>query len=234
MKITVIYSSPRKPSTTTTMAKKLLLKFPEAEIKSFSLAELNIPYCKGCLACVKRGMEFCPHSDLILPIKEALIECDLIVLTSPVYVMHMSGQLKVFLDHTCSMFLIHRAEPSMFKKQAVIISAAAGPVTKGTVKEIKTVLNFWGISKIYSLQADIATNNWNKISNKKKKKITNKVDKIAKNINKNKEKRNPSFEVRKWFIISRKLNEKHTVSIKDQEFWAKQGWNKKIRPWKIK
>ena len=178
-------------------------------------------------------MEYCPHASLILPIKKALLDSNLIILASPVYVMHLTGQMKTFLDHTPAMFLIHRAEKSMFKKQAIVVSSAAGPVFKATEKEMKVVLNFWGISKIYSLGAAVAATNWETVNFKKKAIIQKKTIKIAKNVkNQNKKKQiRPSFQVRKWFFISRLLNKKHAASLKDKDYWTANGWLNKTRPW---
>jgi len=233
MKITVVYGSPNKVGCTYNMSKLIISKFPEAEINNIFLSDLNIPYCKGCLLCVKKGMEYCPHSSLILPIKKALLDSELIILASPVYVMHLTGQMKTFLDHTPAMFLIHRAEKAMFKKQAIVVSSAAGPVFKATEKEMKIVLNFWGVSKIYFLGAALHATNWESVNFKKKERIQKNVNKIVKKIKKqNKKKKiSASFQVRKWFFISKMLNKKHPASLKDRDYWKENGWLKKTKPW---
>ena len=215
MKITAIYGSPNKSGCTFNMSKQIINQFPEAEVNNFFLSDLNIPYCKGCLLCVKKGMEACPHSSLILPIKKALIDSDLIILASPVYVMHLTGQMKTFLDHTPAMFLIHRPEKSMFNKQAVVVSSAAGPVFKATEKEMKIVLNFWGVSKVHSLGSAVYAANWETVNLKKKETIQKKAKKIGKRIRNQKKRMNSSFQVRKWFFISKMLNKKHPASEKD-------------------
>lgn len=232
MKITAIYGSPRNPSTTCSMAREVIKYFPTAEVEEFFLSDINLPYCKGCLACVQKGFSACPHTEYMQPILKSMIACDLLILASPVYVMHLNGQMKTFLDHTAPLFLIHRAEKSMFQKQALVVSSAAGPVFKGTLKEMKKVLNFYGISKVYNFGAAVASGTWENIKPEKIEKIKRKAEKLANTIEKNKGKIKPCFEVKKWFFISRKLNIKYPVSKPDTEYWEKQGWLKKGRPWK--
>ena len=234
MKIVVIYGSPNKSGCTYNMSNQIIKQFPKAEVNNIFLSDLNIPYCKGCLLCVKKGMEYCPHASLILPIKKALVDSNLIILASPVYVMHLTGQMKTFLDHTPAMFLIHRAEKSMFKKQAVVVSSAAGPVFTATEKEMKIVLNFWGISKVYSLGAAVYATSWETVNSKKKEIIQKQAKRIAKKIKNqnNKKKILPSLNVLKWFFISQMLNKKHPASLKDKNYWNENGWLKNIRPWR--
>ncbi len=62
----------------------------------------------------------------------AMDEADVIILASPVYVYHSTGAMKAFLDHYGYRWMVHSPEESMFKKQGVCISTAAGAGMKST------------------------------------------------------------------------------------------------------
>ena len=83
-------------------------------------------FCLGCTNCFIKGEETCPHHEKLKPIIDAIDEADVVILTSPVYVMHASGSMKAFLDHLGYRWMVHSPEPTMFMKQGVCISTAAG------------------------------------------------------------------------------------------------------------
>jgi hypothetical protein len=61
--------------------------------------------------------------------------------------------MKVFLDHFANMWVVHRPEEKMFKKQGVVIATAAGPVYAKTLGEMKDSLDFWGVFATYTLDS---------------------------------------------------------------------------------
>ena len=79
----------------------------------------------------------------------AMDEADVIILASPVYVYHSTGAMKAFLDHYGYRWMVHSPEESMFKKQGVCISTAAGAGMKSTNKDMMDSLFFWGVAKRY-------------------------------------------------------------------------------------
>ena len=76
----------------------------------------------------------CPHYGAISPITSAMDEADVIILASPVYVYHATGAMKAFLDHYGYRWMVHRPAKSMFRKQGVCISTAAGAGLSSTNK----------------------------------------------------------------------------------------------------
>lgn len=53
--------------------------------------------------------------------------------------------MKAFLDHYGYRWMVHRPEESMFRKQGVCISTAAGAGLKSTNKDMADSLFFWGV-----------------------------------------------------------------------------------------
>ena len=118
--------------------------------------------------------------DSINTIEKSLLEADLIVMTSPAYVMHTTGAMKALLDHFGYRWMPHRPVPEMFGKRAVIITQCLGAGAKSTAKDIKNSLSWWGISKIGVFSGALMGNIiWDKLSEKKRKSLTNNINKLA-------------------------------------------------------
>lgn len=202
------------------------------EIKDFFLPKDFDEFCLGCTNCFTKGEELCPHHNKLKEIKAALIESDLIILESPVYVYHASGQMKALLDHFGYMWMAHRPEESMFKKQAVVISTAAGAGMKSCMKDMADSLFYWGVPKIYKYGVAVRATSYEEINDKIKKKIDEKTSKIASSIKKKDGKVKPGFKTKGFFFIMHLL-QKNGWNPKDVEYWKEKGWTEKKRPWKI-
>lgn len=97
MKITIVHGQNHKGSTyhiADILAKKL-----GGEVKEFFLPKDFDSFCVGCAQCFMKSETLCPHYEKLKPITDALDEADVIILASPVYVYHVTGQMKAFLDH---------------------------------------------------------------------------------------------------------------------------------------
>ncbi|WP_458862699.1 flavodoxin family protein [Acidaminobacterium chupaoyuni] len=188
--------------------------------------------CLGCWACFQTDMTHCPHYEKLRPITQALDEADLIILASPVYVFHATGQMMAFLNHYGSRWLVHRPEPCMFHKQAVCVSTAAGGGMKTTNKDLYDSLFFWGIPKIYQLGVAVRAASPKQIPEKILQKIHRRTDALAKKIRENQTPSTPALKARFWFHAVR-LGHSHGLKIEpDYTYWEERGWHGKSRPWK--
>jgi len=231
IKIVIIHAQNHKGSTYN-IAHSLAEKI-NGEIKEFFLPKDFDEFCLGCTTCFTKGEENCPHNAKIKPITDALLESDVIILASPVYVFHATGQMKALLDHYGYMWMAHRPEEAMFKKQAVCISTAAGAGLKSTNKDMADSLFYWGVPKIYKYGVPVSATSWNEVSEKKKKNIDKNISKIAKKIVKKNGKIKPGFKTKAFFAIMRMM-EKNGWNPKDVDYWKEKGWLDKKRPWKNK
>ena len=80
--------------------------------------ELDMKFCKGCLACQKTGK--CVIKDDIAPLIDTVRSADVLVFASPVYYYSVSGQLKTFLDRMNPIYTLGHD----FKEVYLISSAA--------------------------------------------------------------------------------------------------------------
>ena len=110
----------------------------------------DIPqFCMGCKNCFLNGEKKCPHYSGANAIWSAVLDADLIVFAYPVYALRAPASIKSLLDHFCVHWLVHRPNPKIFEKTAVIITNSVGAPNGSAQKDVKTSLNWMGVSKIY-------------------------------------------------------------------------------------
>ena len=180
MKVVIIHGQSHKGSTYH-IAHMLAVKISE-DIKEFFLPRDFGEFCVGCTKCFTESEKKCPHFEKLKPITDAMDEANAIILASPVYVYHTTGAMKAFLDHYGYRWMVHSPEESMFKKQGVCISTAAGAGMKSTNKDMMDSLFFWGVAKRYKYGVGVAAVDWNGVSEKKKKAIEKATSSIAQRI----------------------------------------------------
>ena len=227
MKITIVYGTERKGATYR-IAQEVIKHIDKPEVTEFFLPKDLPDYCISCFRCFSEKVGTCSHSKYTLPIREKLLDADLIILTSPVYSFHVSGQMKVFLDHFANMWIVHRPQKEMFNKQGIVIATASGPVFSKTLNEMNDSLDFWGVAKTYKLGFAIMDVNYDKVSPKIKEKIVRKSKLIAHKVNLNHGRIKPCFRVRKWFYITRFMQRHLKLNPPDVAYWDEQGWTKKL------
>ncbi len=238
MKITVINGT-EKHGITYRLKEIFLERFHEkTEITEFYLPGDCPSFCCGCTNCIFRGEHTCKDDGYIQRIAASLLESDLVVMTSPAYVMHTTGAMKTLLDHFAYLWMPHRPAPEMFGKRAVIITQCAGAGAKSTAKDIRHSLSWWGISEIKiftgKLMEDIV---WEKLSDKKRHELTRKLNRLSEklsDIHYEKPARvNALTRIKFLFcrMMQKSSHEKDPECL-DGNYWAKQGWLGNDRPWK--
>lgn len=229
MKIVLIHGQSHKGSTY--YVSRMLAEKLEGEIAEFFLPRDFGSFCVGCTQCFAKSETLCPHYEKLRPITQAMDEADVLILESPVYVYHATGAMKTFLDHYGYRWMIHRPEETMFRKQAVCISTAAGAGMKSTNKDMSDSLFFWGVAKTYKLGIRAAATSWKGIKPETKEMIDKKTTKLAKEIRSNVGKVKPGIRTRGFFAIARMLQIKGFTET-DKAYWNEKGWLGKKRPWK--
>ncbi|MBA7516013.1 Iron-sulfur flavoprotein [subsurface metagenome] len=146
MKILGIVGSPHRKIGNTYKIVERMLKETEkmgAETEIVLLSDLEINYCAGCATCLREGE--CPQKDDVKEIQEKMLAADGIVLGSPVYILHVTAQMKTFFDRCVS--LGHR--PCLQGKYGASVSVFAGV---GSVEDVADYMNRillgWGATPV--------------------------------------------------------------------------------------
>lgn len=229
MKITVIHGQNHKGSTYN--AAKMLYDKLDGEVTEFFLPRDFNSFCVGCNNCFKKSEKLCPHYESLTPITSAMDNADIIIFASPVYVYHVTAAMKTLLDHYGYRWMIHRPEESMFRKQVVCISTAAGGGMKETTKDIADSTFFWGIAKTYRIGFAVREVTWNDVSEDIKEKIKKQIYSLANKIKKDYDNIKPTIKTKMLFYLMRKLHQKKKITENDYNYWQEKGWLKDKRPW---
>ncbi len=226
---TVIISGQDHKGSTYHIARMLADKIG-GETQEFFLPSDFGEFCTGCTGCFMRGEENCPHFEKLNPIAEAMDEADVIILNSPVYVYHVTGSMKAFLDHFVYRWMVHRPREQMFHKQGVCISTAAGGGMKSANRDMADSLFHWGIPKIYKYGMAVAAISWKKVSEEKRRAIDKKTSRMAEQIKRNDGHVKPNIHTKGFFMICRAV-QKTGYNPKDMGYWEEKGWLGPKRPW---
>lgn len=229
MKIVVINGQNHKGSTY--HLGRILAEKISDDITEFFLPRDFGEFCCGCTNCFAKSETLCPHYKKLKPLTEAMDSADVLIFTSPVYVFHYTGSMKAFLDHYGYRWMVHRPEEKMFTKQAIVLSTAAGAGMKSTNKDIKHSMFFWGVGRIYTYGAAVMETSWERVKDKKKAKISKKLDKIAKQVKSCYGRVTPSVKTKVLFNVLSKV-QKNGFNQADADYWKDKGWDGKKRPWK--
>ncbi len=177
--------------------------------------------CSGCLACLHKGREHCPHSEKVGKIFGSMLSADVIILGSPTYIMEMTSHLKRFLEHIFTAWLAHRPEEAMFSKTAVVVSTAAGMGMSGVTKSMAKQMFYLGIPKVYQLPFRVMASDWGGVTDKIKTKIESKTNKIARKIISRNGRAAPGIKTKFIFSMMRAFQKNND-----------KNWLGKERPWK--
>jgi len=200
------------------------------KITEFYLPKDCPHFCCGCKTCFAIDENKCPHAEYIIPIWKAIIDADLIVFAYPVYALRAPGQIKSLLDHFCVHWIVHRPKEEMFSKRAVILTQSIGAPNGAAQNDVATSLSWLGISDIKKLGFGLMEHViWEKLSERRKKKIEMKIKKFAKRYS-NKYNVHKSIKHYILFAICKIL---HQETIKnenpistDNKYWLEKKWIK--------
>jgi len=178
------------------------------EVREFFLPQDMPHFCIGCMNCITKGEETCPHRKEMEPILQAIDRAELLIFTTPTYAYHASGSMMALLDHLAWRWMTHRPDPAACTKQAVVLSTSSVTTTRHAVKDIAHSLEHWGIGRIYRYGVAVSAPVWEKIKSSKREEIDKAVRKLTQSIRKHAGRVRPSLCLRVCFQITR-LRQKH-------------------------
>lgn len=162
MKIACLLGSPRHEGNSATIAKRFIETASNlgAEIRTFELNRLNYRGCQGCLTC-KTKLDKCVLKDDLTEVLRSIEEADAVMLSTPIYIGDVPGQVKCFIDRTYSYIppgYVHKSATSRMpqgKKGLLIITQGApeGALTE-VARRYERVLKFnMSLAELYLIHA---------------------------------------------------------------------------------
>ena len=100
-KVLILSGSPRKGGNSDILCDEFLRGALDAgnQAEKIRVADKKIAMCTGCYFCAKNGGR-CAFNDDMADILQKIIDCDVLVLSSPVYFYSICAQLKAVIDRT--------------------------------------------------------------------------------------------------------------------------------------
>lgn len=199
-------------------------------LREFTLPRDMPHFCTGCKTCFFQSEIRCPHAQYVQPIWEAMLEADLLILTSPVYALRTSGQMKALLDHLCVHWMVHRPQEQMFTKRAVILTNAIGVFNGGAQKDMATSLSWLGVSHIKKLGVGLMEGViWQELSARRRDKIVRRAQRLAVGYRSFRPAR-MGLVVQCKFAITRLMHQTIAKNERplsaDNRHWLEKGWIK--------
>lgn len=230
MKITVITGTEIKGCTYHIKEAFLDVLREGNDITEFYLPKDLPHFCCGCKTCFFKSEELCPHAEYVMPIWHSILGADLLVLTSPVYALRTTAQMKSLLDHLCVHWMVHRPDERMFSKKAVVLTNAIGVFNGGAHRDLATSLTWLGISDIRKLGIGLMEGvNWAQLSQKRRQAIIRKTQRLAEKYKNNYTARK-GMKVGTLFAITRMMHQgiarKEDPLSADNQHWLDKGWIK--------
>lgn len=129
-KFCILMGSPRINGNTAELLKPFIqtLKDGGCEVRYITLWDKDIQPCKGCYACQHvEGRYGCIIKDDVEQIMNTIIECDCIVMATPIYTWYCTAPMKALLDRHYGLNKFYgRAEGSLWEGKQVAIVATHG------------------------------------------------------------------------------------------------------------
>lgn len=140
--VLAINGSPRKKTTFHAVEEiSTILESHEIKVEILNLSEIKLNNCAGCQACVSKAAT-CWQDDDISLVFEKLEQCDGVILASPIYMFHVSGLMKSFIDRTTCFY--HRPQ-RVVGKPAFVITTASSPTGGQCATFLEKTALRWGM-----------------------------------------------------------------------------------------
>jgi len=131
----------------------------DVQFTEFFLPESMPKFCTGCQLCFGYPSGKCPHFEYVEPIKDAILDADALIFTTPHHAgSTMSACMKNLLDHIDFFAMTVTPHEEIFRKKAFILTTGTGSTS--AIKPIKRGLKHWAINRVYSLGLRMFSNKW--------------------------------------------------------------------------
>ena len=132
MKYCILFGSPRVNGNTSQLLKPFIkeLELHDAQVDLIPLHEKHIEPCTACLTCQKDWTIFgCRHEDDLQPIFDKVLDCDVIILATPIYSWYCTPPMKALLDrlvYGMNKYYGDKSGPALWKGKKLAIITTCG------------------------------------------------------------------------------------------------------------
>lgn len=108
-----------------------------------SLAKKDIKFCIGCNSCTNKLDKLCILNDYITEIYPKILKANKIILASPLYMSHITGTSKTFIDRLAPFYY-----NSLFQGKEIHLILTGQGTKEDNEEEIEAIINYFkGISE---------------------------------------------------------------------------------------
>lgn len=223
MKIVALMGSPHSGNTADKIQviEEKLCGYGDVEFETINLMDLDLLPCKGCFMCFIKGDEHCPLKDDRGMLFDKLAAADGVIFASPVYSMHVSYLMKLFIDRFSCTF--HR--PCFFGKYAMGVAVAGNIGLKETLKYFESVASTWGFDYVGGVGYRAAPKHTPMRIPPLKKDMTDVVvGRFYQAIRENRPRKLTFSDYLMFRLMQVVYSRMESMSPFDYQYWKKQGW----------
>ncbi|MEY8458368.1 flavodoxin family protein [Lactococcus ileimucosae] len=156
-KIFILNASRRRKGNTTKLISSVTEKLKDFDIEIAHPQDFNIKTCLGCHKCfIKAG---CVQRDDLPLLAEKILNSDLLILASPVYLHYMTGELKMILDKLAWWAHTLRLQG----KPVVLLSTCSTNGQDTVIKPLGEIMNYMGGNVIATANASMVPDQINNL-----------------------------------------------------------------------
>ena len=143
MKIVSVIGSPRKQGNCVAIVGKICEAAVKNghEVSTFYLYDQVVNPCIACEACTDRKVDLCIHNDDFNKIAGEIIGADAIILASPIYMGHVTGPVKTFLDRFYTFAEEHFSIRHIEGKRFITVTTSGAPAEH--YSSVTDYLKYW-------------------------------------------------------------------------------------------
>ncbi len=143
MRILVLNGSPRPDGATADMVRAFARGAQEAghEVRTFSVARMNVKGCLACEYCHGKGNGTCIQKDDMQTLYPEFLSADMVVFASPIYYFTLSAQMQAVIHRTYAFSI-----PKNVKQTALILSSGDAFVYGPAIAQYyQSIVEYWGV-----------------------------------------------------------------------------------------
>ncbi len=140
-RITAIMGSHRQKGHTAAVLNRLLESVGDAEITRIDVNTVKAEACRGCDYCISHQGQ-CVIEDDMTAIHKAILECDVLVIASPVYFSAFPSKLKAIIDRGQVLYAL-KDKAAIKEKDLVLIGLGGAPEYAHQFDGLKYTLEYY-------------------------------------------------------------------------------------------